>query len=280
MTFPSSPTFPVRFNRPVSSTFPAAPTFPPVFDPTAAAFFAAQTAAGQTLTSAQMSAINTLCVSGKANGWFSAMLALYPFLGNSATCDSFNLINPATFQITWNGTVVHNSGGVTPDGTTGYGDTGLVPSTSLDPSNTSQGLYATVVNDGGGFDNGSVSDALPSFFWVTANHSGEPDIATGNTSSRIVSGTSSPGFVSCTNTAATTTELYFNGLPQASGAAGTPILPPYSIFIGGFNRNGSLANANSNTYALYAVGGTLTAPQVVLMYSDIQAFQTSLSRQV
>ena len=30
MTFPTAPTFPVRFGRPISSTFPSAPTFPPV----------------------------------------------------------------------------------------------------------------------------------------------------------------------------------------------------------------------------------------------------------
>lgn len=55
------------------------------------------------------------------------LYVFYPFVGGSASAHSFNLAN-SLYTITWGGTVTHNANGITGDGATGYGDTGLAQS--------------------------------------------------------------------------------------------------------------------------------------------------------
>jgi len=84
----------------------------------------------------QKNVINDCVLSLKSGGYWSGIKALYPFLGGNATAHSFNLKNTAQYQMTWYSGVTHDSTGVTFNGTSGYGDTGIVPSSvlSLDSS--------------------------------------------------------------------------------------------------------------------------------------------------
>jgi len=50
-------------------------------------------------------------------------IALYPFVGRTASSHSFNLINPNKYKISWLGQQTHNSNGVT--AITGYGNTDI-----------------------------------------------------------------------------------------------------------------------------------------------------------
>jgi hypothetical protein len=50
---------------------------------------------------------------------------IYPFVGGNAVAHSFNLVDPNRGRITWVGGVTHTSGGVTGNGTNGYGKTGI-----------------------------------------------------------------------------------------------------------------------------------------------------------
>ena len=95
-------------------------------DPDGAAFI---TAAGLT-DPTQISAVCTLVTSLKSASLWTGMDAIYPFVGGNALAHSFNLRNPAKYQITWVGGVTHDSNGITGDGATGYGDTGFNPSTA------------------------------------------------------------------------------------------------------------------------------------------------------
>lgn len=94
-----------------------------VLDPDAAAFLTAAAITDPTITSA----INTLVIDLKDNALWNYMQALYPFVGGTATTHKYNLINPldtdAAFRLTFNGTITHNSNGVTGDGSTGYYET-------------------------------------------------------------------------------------------------------------------------------------------------------------
>lgn len=91
------------------------------FDPDAQAFI---TAAGIT-DATQQNAINQLVLDLKGYSIWTKFYFLYPFVGGDATKHSYNLKNPAAYQITWGGTVTHDANGVTGNGTTGYGDPGF-----------------------------------------------------------------------------------------------------------------------------------------------------------
>jgi hypothetical protein len=93
-------------------------------DPDAQAFITAAAITNPT----QQTAINTLVVSLKANGLWTKMKALYPFVGGTAASHSYNLKNVAQYQMTWSGGVTHNANGVTGNGINAFGNTGLADS--------------------------------------------------------------------------------------------------------------------------------------------------------
>lgn len=122
------------FPTPTVTTTPTmTPTVsgPPQGQAEADAYLAAVLAAGGdfgtsgvTISAATRTYFNTLFIDGLWNN----MVAFYPMLGGVAASQAINAQNPGTYDITWYGSITHNYFGITGDGTTGYGDTGL-PST-------------------------------------------------------------------------------------------------------------------------------------------------------
>ena len=69
------------------------------FDPNAETFF---TAAGITdLT--QKDAVNQLVLDLKADSLWSLMKVIYPLVGTTSSQQSYNLVDPTTYQIDWLG---------------------------------------------------------------------------------------------------------------------------------------------------------------------------------
>jgi hypothetical protein len=98
----------------------------------------------------QKSAVNTLVLDLKAASIWTPMKAIYPFVGGTSSAHSHNL-KSSSYQITWSGTVTHDSNGITGNGTTGYGDTGLNASTQLTVNSSAIGIYSrTTGQDNGG----------------------------------------------------------------------------------------------------------------------------------
>jgi hypothetical protein len=110
-------------------------------DPSAAAFILAAGITNPT----QQSAINTLVISLKTANIYSKMIALYPFVGGSATSHKYNLINPldtnAAFRLSFSGGFTHNANGINPNGTNAFADTFLSGS-NLVNNNTSWSFYS------------------------------------------------------------------------------------------------------------------------------------------
>lgn len=78
-------------------------------------------------SSTHKSAIDDLVVDLKAASLWVKLEVIYPFVGGSASTHKFNLKDPqdtdGAFRGTMNGTITHNSNGVTGNGTDGYIDT-------------------------------------------------------------------------------------------------------------------------------------------------------------
>lgn len=90
-------------------------------------------------TSAKKTAINDFVVSVKAASIWSSMIAVYGYIGGTAASHAINWKSPGTYNITWNGTLTHNANGVTGDGSTGYGNTGILARTA---GTNDYGLYS------------------------------------------------------------------------------------------------------------------------------------------
>ena len=89
------------------------------YDPDALAFFTAASITDST----QKHALHDRVSSLKSAGLWTKIEADYPMVGGNATAHSKDL--KAAHNITWNGTITHDANGVTGDGSSGYGDTGI-----------------------------------------------------------------------------------------------------------------------------------------------------------
>ncbi len=87
------------------------------YDADAQAFF---TAAGIS-DATQKGAVDYLVKARKAANIWTNGVAVFPFVGGSASTHLVNLKTPGTYNITWSGSVTHNANGITGDASTGYG---------------------------------------------------------------------------------------------------------------------------------------------------------------
>lgn len=112
------------------------------YDTDAEAYFTAVEGTGVTLSSTQKDAYNAFVVSCKGSSFYTKFKAIYPFIGATAASHAINAFSPGTYNITWTGTVTHDSNGPKGDGTTGYGNTGLTPSSVFSSNDIFVGLYS------------------------------------------------------------------------------------------------------------------------------------------
>ena len=99
-------------------------------------------------------AINTLVSDLQNFGLWGKMKALYPFVGDTAETNSYNLINPTEFQLAWTGGWYYDSKGATPNGTTGYANTFLIPYQVLNQNSTHLSIYSSTDIEEDGIDIG------------------------------------------------------------------------------------------------------------------------------
>src|SRR5690349_23782913 len=75
----------------------------------------------------QKNAINQLVLDLKAAGIWNRMVAIYPFIGGTASSHKWNLKDPrdvdAAKRLTFSGSWTHSDNGALPDGSTGYANT-------------------------------------------------------------------------------------------------------------------------------------------------------------
>jgi|LakMenE01Jun11ns_1017448.scaffolds.fasta_scaffold9858971_3 hypothetical protein len=245
-------------------------------DPDAQAFITAAAITDPT----QQAAINTLVVDLKGYSLWTKMKALYPMVGGTAAQHKFNLKDPrdldAAFRLVFNGGWTHSSNGALPNGTNAYADTKLIAQNVLSLNSTSIGVYSR-----------SNTDILaPSIANITGGQANETSLffRASNTTFLRVNGPNS----------ATTTTTDSRGLFIANRNNGTQInlqvrgtqttyanipnsLSNLPFLLGGYNGS-SLFDNKQQAYAF--IGDGLTSQNMTDMNTAVQAFQTTLGRQV
>lgn len=255
------------------------------FDSDAEVFF---TAAGIT-DATQKSAVNTLVLGLKSNSIWTKMLALYPFVGGSASAHAVNLKTPGTYNITWNGGITHSASGVQGNGTTGYGNTGITPFSHLTLDNTHISVYSrtnsTVAEVEIGTFDGTV--LLGMFCKYTDGkaygYQNEPN-GTGAAQVAAASNTSSAAFytLSRVNSSASGSSIYRNAVVGATtGSNNVGYTHPNSTLMVLARGNPGAPSLFSNRQvALISVGSGLTSTDASNLYTLVQSYQTTLGRQV
>lgn len=253
------------------------------FDADAQAFF---TAAGIT-DPTQMNAVNQLVLSLKSNSLWTKFIAIYPYVGGTATTHKFNLKNPldtnAAFRIVWAGGVTHNANGITGNGTNGYGETYIQPSTALNQNNTHIAFYSrtnsqqNASNAEMGITDGTLNASLRICSRNTSNQSIYS--INDNAAGIVASITDSTGFWIASRTASNARKLYRNGTSlqnttNASVARSTATIP----VLGQKAANNTMNHYSIKNFAFASIGESFNDTEAANYYIAVQAFQTTLGR--
>ena len=266
------------FNIPSFMGFDKAGFGTPI-DPDAAAFFGRVTAAGGTLSATEQTAVNTLVLDLKANSLWTPMKAIYPMVGASAAACAQNL-KSSSFTGTFTSGWTFASTGVTGNGTSAYMNTFFNPAneSSVASNDFSMGVYLRT--QVGGTDSqmgnfGAGGDVL-----MIANFSGTNVLyrlftTLDNTGAN--SGNVSKGLTSLSTLTTSTQKVYKQGTLIYTGTSTTTIKGSKDIYVGGINGIGLYSSAQ---FAFSYIGNGLTDTNVSNYDTAVQAFQTTLSRNV
>jgi hypothetical protein len=101
----------------------------------------------------QKDAICTLVKDLKDSSLWSSMIAIYPIVGGTADKHKWNLKNPATFKLSYSGSITHSSTGMVSAG--GYALTGINPSVDVSQNSVHLSFYAPITFTGFGSEFGA-----------------------------------------------------------------------------------------------------------------------------
>ena len=254
------------------------------YDADASAFFIAASITDTT----QKSAVNQLVLDLKSYGIWTKCSAIYPIVGGSATSHKYNLKNPldtnAAFRLTFSTGWTHASTGMT--GASAYANTNLTPSSSLTANNTHLSIYmGTDTAAGNKVEMGvGVGGTLIPIMILMSKYTGT--IAQSNaynlsTNQITASNTNASGFYIGSRTSSTSHKLYKSSSILATDTnTNSNTLPTLSMTIGALNSNGSIVQYSDRRFQFASIGSGLTDTEAANFYTAVQAYQTTLNRQV
>lgn len=248
-------------------------------DPDAKLFIAAAGITDPT----QVNAINTLVLDLKGYSIWTKMKAIYPIVGGTASSHKFNLKDPrdldVAFRLAFSTGWTHSANGMTP--ANAFADTKLIPSTAIFGSNQNIHLsYYSRSNTAGGYEFGNSLSGLANQFGLIAKYSNNNIYAFFGAFNNIAVPTGL-GFAMANSTSAGVKAIK-NGVVVRTGAVASVNLASFtrSTYLGADNRIGVAAEFSTKQCLFASIGEGLTDTEASNFYTAVQAYQTTLGRQV
>jgi hypothetical protein len=260
-------------------------------DPEVLAFFARVDSAGGILSTTEQNAIEALVQQIKNDGIWTKIKAIYPYVGASAAACAQNL-KSSSFTGVFYGGWTFASTGVTPNGTNAYFDTQLKPSTALTAFNTSIGVYNRIPVDAPApFVPIGIADPTnnPCMFlryytnvWQSFQNSettrGQIQVSWG-----VNSWSDIKGFWQSSRTTSQLHKVFRNGASIATSTqTETSDITQlnFNIYVAARNRNVGIDGFDKVAKSFAFIADGLNDTESLAFYNAVQAFQTTLSRQV
>jgi hypothetical protein len=240
--------------------------------------------AGGTLTNTEASAVNQLVIDMKTAGIWTSMKAVYPMVGASAAACAQNL-RSSSFTGSFSSGWTFASTGASPNGTSAFMNTGFIPNTNFNSNNDiSLGYYTRNFATGGVTLTGEMGSAdgglnNGTYLIIYYNVLGQSVNRVASNSSQLFNITPTPAFYSLSRVVSTEFNYYRNSTLLATPTIASSGRTANSMWVGGVNYGGS-AEYGQGECAFSFIGDGLNSTQVGNLYTAVQAFQTTLGRQV
>ena len=244
-------------------------------DPDAQAFITAASITDPT----QQGAINTLVVDLKGYNIWTKFKAIYPIVGGVASSHAVNLKTPGTYNMTFATGWTHSSTGMTPNGAT-YADTALNINTVMSLNSMAFGVYSRTNTAAGNKAHGAetpytilLEKNASNNALAFINDNGFTGVSLANTDSR--------GFFQASRTASNALRIVKN-TTHATSTAVTNSKPNLQFYFGAtaVTLTGGFTRANDRQIAFGYIADGFTQTECDNLYTAVQAYQTTLSRQV
>ena len=217
------------------------------------------------------------------------MKALYPFVGGTASAHKYNLKDPrdldAAFRLIFSGGWTHSSNGAQPNGTTGYADTKLIPSSTLNLISTHISVYLNTnyASSVDTVDMGVEDASYTNRFFIEPSTIGMVYSINNSNGVNFINtqDLNSLGLYVNNRISSTTINLFKNNIKLINDTARTSsALSVRPLYIGTHNFVGSASYLSPRRQAFASIGDGLTDAEAVNFYTAVQTFQTTLGRQV
>lgn len=250
-------------------------------DPDAQAFITATGISGTNAT-----ATNQLVLDLKSANIWTKMKCIYPFVGNTASSQKYNLKDPrdlnAAYRLVFSGGGTFSANGYQPNGTNSFANTFLSSSImGLNSGHLSYYSRTNSVSAATRFDMGSLQTSPTSFSDLTSSYTNLTIFRFNNGSPfDSIATTNSLGFYTGSRTASTIIKTYKNGSVILNGIANSSSVSNTPFYIGASNDNGTAQFFSDKQCAFASIGDGLTDAEALAFYNAVQTFNTTLARQV
>jgi len=251
------------------------------YDPITVAFSTATGIVDVTI----LDAIDNLILSLRANNLLARQKAIYVFVGGTAFTCKFNLLDArdldVAFRLVFTPVWTFGATGITPNGTTAFAETFLVPSTELGTADGSLFVYSRT-NSAQGYDIGASNDsgAVTNTTSLICRYTGNlayGNYGNGSYAVNIASTDGRGGFMVNRNDGTNTT-LWRNGIKLKTVAEAVN-LTNRPLYIGAINTAGSPNFRSNKEYAYISVGGGYSDAEALTYYNIVLNFLTTLGKQ-
>jgi len=238
-------------------------------------------------------AINQLVVDLKAASIWTKMKALYPMVGGTSFTCKWNLKNPvdsnAAFRLLFSGGGTFSSNGYQPNGTNAYADTSIIPSTMITINNQHLSYYSrtSAMQSGTNYDMGSYNGGGTNVFALSISLGGTGAVSfinstnAGSFPSLTHSNASGFWLGNRTSSTANTHKLWKNGVNVGSTPSSTAgSLLSNTIWLGALPNPPLPGYFGNRECAFASIGDGLSDAEASAFYTAVQAFNTTLGRQV
>ena len=229
-----------------------------------------------------LNALNTFDLGLISNGLDTKMKALYPFVGGTSTTHKYNFMDArdldAAYRLAFNGGGTHSSNGYQPGGVNGFANT-FLGANVMSQNSVHISFYSRTNTDGDFADIGSYNGAVLCELFVKTTGSTYVNMNTLSSDSANYS-LPSTGLFLGTRTASNVNFSYRNAVKIINGTRASLTPSSIPIYLGARNSSGTALYFSNRQQAFASIGTGLSDTDASNLYTLVQAFQTSLTRNV